>query len=147
MKLLRFEVGAFGPAYVRQEAVALGLPRPVRLVYASDLHLGHWWTRGVPAQLLLVARQTRPDAVLLGGDLVDGPEALPALRECVRALADLALVGAVPGNHDQRAGLEQVRDGVPAGSVSVAFATADGTAVAGTDYVSTAATLLFAPGV
>src|SRR5205807_1335573 len=39
------------------------------------------------------------------------------------------------------------RTGNTAGSVSVAFATADGTAVAGTDYVSTAATLLFAPGV
>src|SRR6266480_2171556 len=115
MKLLRFEVGAFGPAYVRQEAVALGLPRPVRLLYASDLHLGHWWTRGVPAQLLLVARQTRPDAVLLGGDLVDGPWALPGLADCVQSLAHLAVVGAIPGNHDQRAGSDRVRDVVRAG--------------------------------
>jgi predicted MPP superfamily phosphohydrolase len=112
VKLLRFEFGAFGPVCVRREEVALGLSRPVRLLYASDLHLGHWWTRGVPGQLVAVARQTRPDVVLLGGDLVDVPAALPALAGCVRALTDLALVGAVPGNHDHRAGCDAIRDAV-----------------------------------
>jgi predicted MPP superfamily phosphohydrolase len=110
MKFLRFEVGAFGPIQVRREEVALGLARPVRLLYASDLHLGHWWTRGVPGQLLAVVRQTRPEIVLLGGDLVDRAAALPALAECVRALAAEAVVGAVPGNHDRRAGTDAVRD-------------------------------------
>jgi predicted MPP superfamily phosphohydrolase len=112
MKLLGFEVGAFGPVHVRREEVRLGLTRALRLLYASDLHLGHWWTRGVAGQLLEAARQTRPDAVLLGGDLVDHERALPALAACVRTLVGEAVVGAVPGNHDRRAGLDAVRDAV-----------------------------------
>jgi predicted MPP superfamily phosphohydrolase len=114
MKLLGFEFGAFGPLHVRHERVALGLARPVRLLYASDLHLGHWWTRSVPAQLLVVARQTRPDVVLLGGDLTDHGAALPDLVAAIRLLADVAVVAAVPGNHDGRAGCDAVRDAVRA---------------------------------
>src|SRR5262249_44661074 len=108
------EVGAFRPLAVRREQVHLGLGRRVRLLYASDLHLGHWWTRGVPGQLLAAGRQTRPDALLLGGDLAARRAALPLLSECVRALAGLAPVLAVPGNHDERAGLEGVRAAVVA---------------------------------
>jgi hypothetical protein len=111
---LRFEIGAAGPLRVREEHAALGLPAVVRVLYASDLHLGHRWTAGVPAQLLAAARTTEPDLVLLGGDLADHPRALPALGELVAELAAAAPVAAVPGNHDERVGVGWVRDAVRA---------------------------------
>jgi predicted MPP superfamily phosphohydrolase len=109
------EVGNRRPLLVRNERVRLGLPRPVRLLYASDLHLGHAWTGGVPAQVLAAARDVAPDLVLLGGDLADRPAALPALADLVRGLSAVAPVAAVPGNHDLRAGLRGVRSAVEAG--------------------------------
>jgi hypothetical protein len=112
--LFPFEVGAFGPLLLRRE-VPLGLPGPIRLLYASDLHLGHWWTRRVPERLLEAAREARPGLVLLGGDLVDSARALPQLRELVRALAEQAPTCAVPGNHDARAGIAEVREAVTGG--------------------------------
>lgn len=112
MRLWRFEIGDSGPVHVRHEEVALGLARPVRIMYASDLHLGHWWTGHVGTELIALAARFKPDAVLLGGDLIDNVRALPALAECLRGLADLALVGAVPGNHDERAGCRELQDTV-----------------------------------
>ena len=64
------------------------------------------------AQLLEVCRNTHPDVVLLGGDLADRATALPELRDCVRALTSVAVVAAVPGNHDERVGLAGVRAAV-----------------------------------
>jgi predicted MPP superfamily phosphohydrolase len=113
--MLSFEFGAFGPLLVRHEPVRMGVGRPVRLLYASDLHLGHWWSSGVPGQLVRAARSARPDLVLLGGDLADRPGALPALRSAARALQALAPVYAVPGNHDERVGLPAVRSAVESG--------------------------------
>jgi predicted MPP superfamily phosphohydrolase len=104
-----FEFGSFGSLLIRRESLTLGLPRPTRILYASDLHLGHWWTRPVPGQLLAAVRETQPETILLGGDLLDHAGALPALRELVRALSGLAPVYAIPGNHDARAGFDAVR--------------------------------------
>jgi predicted MPP superfamily phosphohydrolase len=111
-RLCPLKFGASGPLAVRRTAFHLGLPCPVRLLYASDLHLGHRWTRGVPAQLLDVCRRTHPDVVLLGGDLADRPAALPLLSDCVRSLATAAVVAAIPGNHDERTGVSAVRAAV-----------------------------------
>ncbi len=107
-----FEFGAFAPLHLRHERARLGLTRAVRVLYASDLHLGHWWTARVPGQLLRACRDAAPDAVLLGGDLVDHAGALGQLRELVRELARLAPTYAVPGNHDVRAGVLAVRGAV-----------------------------------
>jgi predicted MPP superfamily phosphohydrolase len=97
---------------VREEQAHLRLPAPVRLLYASDLHLGHWWASTVPDQLLVAARATRPDLILLGGDLVDTAKALPCLRDAVSALREVGPVCAVPGNHDERVGTGDVRAAV-----------------------------------
>jgi predicted MPP superfamily phosphohydrolase len=109
------ELGTSGPLLVRREAVHLGSARPLRVLFASDLHLGHWWTRPVTGQLVLAAREAAPDLILLGGDLSDNLRGLPALLECVRDLAEVAPVHAVPGNHDEGAGLNDVRAAVEAG--------------------------------
>ncbi len=110
-----WEFGAFRLPSVRHERIAWNLPRPVRLLYASDLHLGHWWTGRVADHLILLTRQTSPDLILLGGDLVDHSRALEPLRRMVRSLTEMAPVHAIAGNHDQRAGLDVVprcrRDG------------------------------------
>ena len=110
------ELGASGPLLVRQEHVHLGLPRPLRVLYASDLHLGRWWTRAVPGQLVQAARAATPELILLGGDLADNSQGLPELRECVKNLVEVAPVHAVPGNHDELAGLADVRAAVEAGA-------------------------------
>jgi hypothetical protein len=61
------ELGASGPLLIRQESVHLGLARPLRVLYASDLHLGQWWTRAVPGQLVRAVHEAAPDLILLGG--------------------------------------------------------------------------------
>jgi predicted MPP superfamily phosphohydrolase len=109
------EWGASGPLLVRHERVQLGLARPLSVLYASDLHLGRRWTRAVPGQLVRAVYEAAPDLILLGGDLVDNREGLPALQDCVRELVEIAPVQAVPGNHDERAGLAEVRAAVEAG--------------------------------
>src|SRR5262249_47385363 len=108
------EWGATRPLLVRRERVDLGLARPLRVLYASDLHLGQRWTRAVPGQLVRAAHEAAPDLILLGGDLADNDRGLPALRECVRELVAVASVYAVPGNHDERVGLAEVRAAVEA---------------------------------
>jgi uncharacterized protein len=84
----------------------------VRVLYASDLHLGHWWTIGVAQQLYEAAQSTNPDVILLGGDLADDRMALPKLASCVAALVRIAPVHAIPGNHDARPGCARVRRAV-----------------------------------
>lgn len=107
-----FEFGSFRRPIVRRERVRLGLERPIRILYVSDLHLGRWWTRGVPAQILRAARDTSPDLILLGGDLADNRAGLPLLGACVASLAEVAPVHAIAGNHDERPGVDRVRETV-----------------------------------
>ena len=83
------EWGASGPLLVRREHVELGLARPLRVLYASDLHLGRWWTRGVPGQLVGAVHDAAPDLILLGGDLADNRQGLTALKGCVRDLVEV----------------------------------------------------------
>ena len=100
---LRWESGVRRPMRLRRESVGgFDLPSPLRLLYASDLHLGRPWTRGVAPQLLGLARVARPHVVLLGGDLCDTPRGLPTLSRLVRRLASRHPVHAVMGNHDRR---------------------------------------------
>jgi predicted MPP superfamily phosphohydrolase len=110
------EVGASGPLLVREEVVTgLGLAAPVRLLYASDLHLGALGSARVAARVVEAARASAPDVIVLGGDLADARRGLPWLRECVRALAAVAPVWAVGGNHDEALGIDLVRGAVEAG--------------------------------
>ncbi len=106
------EFGAFRLPGVRHERIIWHLRHPLRLLYASDLHLGHWWTARVAEHLVLLARQTSPDLILLGGDLVDSADALEPLCAMLRTLTAIAPVHAIAGNHDHRAGLAAVRDTV-----------------------------------
>jgi predicted MPP superfamily phosphohydrolase len=73
-----------------------------RVLYASDLHLGAWGAESALRELLRITIRERPDVVLLGGDLIDTPRALPRLRVWIRRLRTWSIVAAVPGNHDAR---------------------------------------------
>ena len=107
--LSRFEFGACAPLRVRHEYVSLGLRSPIRLLYASDLHLGWPWSNPVIPQLLQAAQIQRPQAIVLGGDLVDRTRGLDPLRHCLARLVAVAPVYALAGNHDHRFGNEAVR--------------------------------------
>ncbi|HYC78449.1 MAG TPA: metallophosphoesterase, partial [Planctomycetota bacterium] len=98
---------------VRRETATVGADGPrLRLLYATDLHLGLPWTKRVAEALATAADAEAPDAVLLGGDLVDRARGLGELEDCVRALAARRPVAAVAGNHDPAAGLAAVRGAV-----------------------------------
>ncbi|MCR9245021.1 MAG: metallophosphoesterase [bacterium] len=100
-----FEFGCRSPLLVREELVrpegvaAGGAPAAWRLLYASDLHLTERRVR-LTQELTVIAAEHTPDAVLLGGDLVDRRNGIPVLRELVGELAAVAPVVAVPGNHE-----------------------------------------------
>lgn len=106
------EFGSFRPLLIRAERLDLGFGRRQRVLYASDLHLGHWWTRRVPRRLVDAVNASRPDVVLLGGDLSDNDNGLEPLSECVAELVRFAPLLAVAGNHDLRPGVERVRAAV-----------------------------------
>lgn len=81
----------------------------LRILFASDLHLGLPWTRRAAGELVAAAEAHAPDLVLLGGDLVDGRRGLGALAACLGTLSRRRPVAAVPGNHDVTAGVRDVR--------------------------------------
>src|SRR5262245_38266646 len=97
---LGLEFGSFGPLWIREVHFRWGLSWPCSLLYVSDLHLGHWWTRPVPAQIIEAVERFRPDVLLLGGDLVDIPSALTEFERFVAKITRLTIVAGVPGNHD-----------------------------------------------
>lgn len=96
------ELAARGTLHVRREPSSLG----VRLLYVSDLHLLPWHGYVVD-QVLARVRETAPDLVLLGGDLVDLPSGLPLLRRLVERLE--VPFEAVAGNHDRFVGLDLIQ--------------------------------------
>lgn len=81
-------------------------------MYVSDIHLRQARSDNLCRQVIQSARSSEIDALLLGGDLVDGPEQLDKLCDLVGALCELAPVYAVGGNHDRHVGLNRVRDAV-----------------------------------
>ena len=66
-------------------------------------------------QVLECVHDCEADAVLLGGDLVDGPSELSKLTDLVGELRETAPVLAMAGNHDRSVGIERVRNAVANG--------------------------------
>ena len=110
-----FEFGCRAPLLVRRENVGPCTdPQPWRLLYASDLHLTR--RRGHLAEHLVhVVANEQPDAVLLGGDLIDRRNGSAALQHLVREVSQHCPLVAVAGNHDVARGLECVRSAVRSG--------------------------------
>jgi uncharacterized protein len=110
------QLGSSHPLLMRRERVELfGERAQIRLLYASDLHLRGERSQPLVDQLLAAARCARPDALLLGGDLVDSRRGPEMLARCVASLSELCPVLAVSGNHDRFWGLDAVRAAVERG--------------------------------
>lgn len=104
-------IGLKGALHVREERISTR-DDPCRLMYVSDIHLRRNRSDTLGRQVVESVRSTHVDAILLGGDLVDGPTELGKLRDLVDALSELAPVLAVGGNHDFSVGMNLVRDAV-----------------------------------
>ncbi len=107
-------IGFCGSLYVREERLTTR-PDACRLMYVSDIHLRPTRSDHLCRQVIDAARSAELDALLLGGDLVDGPTELGKLRELIAALCEVAPVFAVGGNHDKWVGLDRVADAVVTG--------------------------------
>ena len=108
------EIGLSHALYIREERVAAGRDA-CRLLYVSDIHLRNGRSDALCRQVLDAATRARPDAVLLGGDLLDRGSELGSLSRLVEALGQVAPVLAVGGNHDREIGLHRVREAVVQG--------------------------------
>jgi hypothetical protein len=90
-----------------------GLPARLdglRVLHLTDLHLRE--RTKLPARLLGIARQYRPDLVVITGDLVWGPSGVGVAQALLRALAAEFPTWAVEGNADHwadRTGEERAR--------------------------------------
>jgi predicted MPP superfamily phosphohydrolase len=96
------ELGASAPLAIRRVSDDDPGDDPIKVLYASDLHLGAFGASRAMRELQRLTVRERPDVVLLGGDLVDSRRALPELGDRIRRLRRFARVAAVPGNHDAR---------------------------------------------
>ncbi len=104
-------IGLNGALHVREERLATRSDA-CRLMYVSDIHLRRNRSDHLCRQVIASARSSEIDALLLGGDLVDGATELGKLCDLVGALGEVAPVLAVGGNHDRHVGMERVRDAV-----------------------------------
>ena len=107
-------LGLSGVLHIREECLS---PRSdaCHLMYISDIHLRRSRSDTLCRQILEAAHSVPVDALILGGDLVDGPTELSKLRDLVSALREVAPVYAVGGNHDQAVGLDRVSEAVVEG--------------------------------
>ncbi len=87
------------------EIVSKKLKEPVTLVFLADLHDKEF---GPDNEALLAAiRQMRPDAVLIGGDMMvakEGKARLEVTKRLLQGLAGLCPIFYGNGNHEQRLG-------------------------------------------
>lgn len=108
------EIGQQRGLHVREERLSAQRDA-YRLLYISDIHLRRGRSERLCRQVFESVLHTRPDAVLLGGDLADGRSELGFLTGLVRRMVASAPVLAMGGNHDRHVGIDRVRDAVEEG--------------------------------
>jgi predicted MPP superfamily phosphohydrolase len=108
------EIGWQQALHVREERLSTQADA-CRLLYVSDIHLRSGRSRTLGRQVMDSAYRCQPDAVLLGGDLVDRASELEQLSDLVGRLQQVAPVLAVGGNHDRAVGIDAVRAAVERG--------------------------------
>ena len=87
---------------IRHYQLEFAVRCPVRLLYISDLHLSPWNASAkCVSQMLQLVEQTRPDYLLLGGDLLDLGLSLHLLSFLVQESSRICPVLVISGNHDR----------------------------------------------
>lgn len=84
--------------------------RPIKIVAASDLHLGYGIGRSELARWVDMINREKPDAVVFAGDMIDTstrPLWQGGFAEELRRLDARLGVFAVPGNHEYISGLDE----------------------------------------
>lgn len=79
--------------------------RPLRIVQIADLHLHQLGAR--ERRVAAAVRGARPDLLVLGGDLIEGSDALPLLDAFLSLIDTRAPAVAVPGNWEYWGGVER----------------------------------------
>ena len=110
----RLEVGFTRALHVREERLSAETDA-CRLLYVSDIHLRRGRSEVLCEQILDAVTASRPQAVLLGGDLADRDSELDTLTRLIAELDTVAPVLAVAGNHDRQIGLARVSDAIVRG--------------------------------
>ena len=85
---------------------------PGRILFLSDLHLRPKTLDQQREELLHNTRMSRPELIVLGGDLVDSKSCLKGLGELVFDLGEFAPVLAIAGNHDWWFGIRTIATAV-----------------------------------
>lgn len=124
MARLSYRLGGLGRVGVSRYAVALApalrLPRPLRIAFASDFHVGPTTDPALFDDLLACLGRERPDVLLLGGDYVSfDAHHIDALRSFLRAARAPFGTFAVLGNHDIWNGRAQIEAALAAAGVEV----------------------------
>jgi predicted MPP superfamily phosphohydrolase len=110
----RLQIGLDDALHIREERLSIRHDA-CRMLYVSDLHLRNGRSARLCQQVLDAANTSRPDVVLLGGDLVDLRSELDVLSQLVSRLRERTEVFAIAGNHDEHIGLDRVRDAIERG--------------------------------
>ncbi len=72
-----------------------------RIVFVSDIHLGNVWGRGFSAKIVRKIQALNPEAVLIGGDIYEGPKCdVREIIEPFRSLRAPRGVYFITGNHE-----------------------------------------------
>jgi predicted MPP superfamily phosphohydrolase len=109
------EIGLNLSLHIREERLSTQQDA-CRLVYISDIHLRCGRSERICQQVMAAVQVCQPDAVLLGGDLLDAASELSCLSNLVGQLGTVAPLLAMGGNHDRAVGMEKVREAVLRGS-------------------------------
>jgi predicted MPP superfamily phosphohydrolase len=84
------------------------LKRDLTVVYFSDVHIGLVVGRSRLSKIVRIAKEARPDAIMIGGDLYDtGPENVRWSEPLLRSLSGSAPTFMVTGNHEFFHGVEK----------------------------------------
>ena len=106
-----FQWQCWGLQTTHTEGSLSGLPGEFdgyTIVHLSDLH-GHEYGEG-SADLLTMAREQKPDLVVITGDLIDRESQLRMIPALARGLAAIAPTYYVTGNHEWSLGTARVKE-------------------------------------
>lgn len=101
---------------VRRVDVSVELPLPegverVRIAFLTDIHLGGVYTLSRLERVMALVRESKPDILMIGGDLVDGNmDGRDREAELLRGHGAKYGAFVVTGNHDFYSGIRQAVD-------------------------------------